>query len=78
VIPIAEIHTDPAQAEDMLNRKVRVPPNLKISSDAFGFALGDLVEKTVAHWYDSQTPDLTRERDSLNGFRPKHPGASRL
>ena len=39
--------------------------------EAFGFALGELVEKTVEHWYDGQTPPVPpSERESLNGYRP--------
>jgi hypothetical protein len=71
VISIADINTDPAQAEDMANRKVWIPPHLNISTKEFGSALGELVEKTVTHWYDSQTPPVpASERDSLNGYRP--------
>nr|WP_283833867.1 di-heme-cytochrome C peroxidase [Bradyrhizobium diazoefficiens] len=69
-VPITHIGTDPAQAKDMLDRKVTVPPELAISSDSFGFALGEVTEKTIKHWYDGQTPPVGPEqRDELNGYR---------
>jgi hypothetical protein len=70
VIPITKIGTDPAEAEDMAKRTVWVPGNLGISTNKFGFALGELVEKTVNHWYESQTPPTPApERDAMNGYR---------
>jgi hypothetical protein len=64
------IGTDAAQAEDMLKRKVLVPEELGIKSDGFGFALGELVEKTVKKWYDSQVPPVPDAvRDQMNGHR---------
>ena len=56
VIPISKIGTDPAQAEDMAKRKVWVPADLEISTNDFGGALGELVEKTVNRWFDSPDP----------------------
>jgi len=71
VLPLAKIGTDPAQAQDMLDRKVWAPASLGLPSDAFGEALGKLVEKTVANWYDSRIPPVpASERDGMNGFRP--------
>jgi hypothetical protein len=39
-ISIDHIGTDPAEAEDMKNRRVLTPPRLGITSDQFGVALG--------------------------------------
>ena len=50
---IKDIGTDPAQAEDMRNRKVALPASLGIDTNEFGPALGQLVEKVVTHWYDT-------------------------
>ena len=70
LIPISHIGTDPAQATDMMNRKVSLPADLNINTDGFGPALGQLVEKTVKHWYDSQTPPVSEaQRDDMNGHR---------
>jgi hypothetical protein len=66
---IKKIGTDPAQAE-MKNRKVSVPENLHITSNEFGPALGELVEKTVTKWYDSQVPPVPDAvREQMNGYR---------
>lgn len=71
VIGYDRLGTDPAQAEDMANRKVAVPAALGLTSDEFGFALGQLVEKTVTQWYDGQTPSLdAAQRNMMNGDRP--------
>ncbi len=70
VIDLPHIGTDPAQAEDMATRMVVVPKDLGIKDPRFGFALGEVVKKTVDFWYDSQippTPDADRER--MNGYR---------
>src|SRR5262245_7110156 len=56
LIDINHIGTDPAQAEDMKNRKVATPSGLGITTDAYGGALGELVAKAVTYWYDSQNP----------------------
>lgn len=79
LIEIKDIGTDPAQALDMLDRKVDLRPELGITdsdgkvltSDGFGEALGQAVEKTVNHWYDnSQTPPVSPAvRDQMNGYR---------
>ena len=72
-IPITHIGTDPAHAEDMASRKVVIPADLAalgVTSNDFGPALGQVVEKTVKYWYDSQnppTPDADRNR--MNGNR---------
>ena len=69
-IPIAKIGTDPAQAKRMMERKVVVPPELGLTSDNFGQALGELVEKTVDRWYDSQPEPVSPERrNEMNGYR---------
>jgi hypothetical protein len=70
VVPITRIGTDPAQAQDMADRKVVVPKELDIATDGFGQALGLVTEKTIKHWYDSQTPPIgTEQREELNGYR---------
>jgi hypothetical protein len=69
-IAITEIGTDPAHSEDMKNRKVSIPSSLNINTNEFGVALGELVEKTVNHWYDTQTPPTPEpERNAMNGYR---------
>ena len=71
LVPISHIGTDPAQAEDMKNRTVVVPDNLGITSAEFGPALGQVVERTVTHWYDSQLPPTPPAvRMQMNGNRP--------
>jgi mono/diheme cytochrome c family protein len=70
-VSAAHIGTDPAQAADMAARKVTVLPGLGLDTDKFGFALGELVGKTVNTWYDSQTPPTPQaDRDRMNGNRP--------
>jgi hypothetical protein len=69
-IDIKHIGTDPAQAEDMKNRRVVTPPSLGIDSDQFGVALGQVVDKTVMYWYDSQNPPIPEAmREQMNGNR---------
>jgi hypothetical protein len=71
MIPITHIDTDPAEAEDMKNRRVVIPPSLGITSNEFGPALGQLVELTINHWYDSQEPPTPEQvRTQMNGNRP--------
>jgi len=70
-IDISHVGTDPAQAQDMANRRVATPPGLAITSNEFGPALGQVVENTVNHWYDSQLPPLSAAmRQQMNGNRP--------
>jgi hypothetical protein len=70
LIDVKHIGTDPAQAAGMLARTVTLPPDLGITRNEFGFALGQLVEKTVNQWYDSQTPPVPPAlRDQMNGYR---------
>lgn len=70
LIDIEHIGTDPAQATDMKARKVATPSDLDIKLNEFGPALGDLVAKTVEHWYDGQTPPVSSEqRNEMNGYR---------
>jgi len=72
-IDIERIGTDPAQAEDMKNRRVATPPGLGITSDDFGVALGQVVDTTVNHWYDSQQPPTSEAlRAQMNGNRPSN------
>ena len=65
-IPIEHIGTDPAQAADMIARKVAIPPHLGITETSFGFALGKLVAKTVNVIYDERKLD-EKQRNALNG-----------
>ena len=71
MIDIKHVGTDPAQAEDMKNRRVVTPPGLQIETDEFGLALLKIVEKTVNHWYEKQQPPIPKElREKMNGYRP--------
>jgi hypothetical protein len=81
LIPIAELGTDPAQAQGMRDRTVLAPPGLGLTGElgtkggyriySYGPALGQVVAKVVAHWYDTQTPPISpADRDRLNGYRP--------
>jgi hypothetical protein len=77
---VDEIGTDPAQAEVLGGRTVRVPAYLGLEGGTgagpaltykFGPALGGLVGKTVVAWYDRQTPPVPPEqRERMNGYRP--------
>ncbi len=81
-LAVADIGTDPAQAEDMRSRKVRVPlayqlKTAPVASEgangvyAYGPALGDVVEKVIYRWYDGQTPPTSpADRARIDGFRP--------
>ncbi len=79
MIDIADVGTDPAEAEDMKNRMIALPSNLGITNDSgqvvtsddFGSALRQLVTAVVNRWYDSQVPPTPPAlRDKMNGFRP--------
>jgi hypothetical protein len=71
MIDIKEVGTDPAEAEDMKNRTVAVPPSLGITSNHFGTALGQVVGMTVDHWYESQQPPISPAmQEQMNGNRP--------
>lgn len=71
MIDIQHVGTDPAQAEDMKNRRVAIPSSWGFTSDQFGIVLGQLIENTVNHWYDSQQPPISAElRQQMNGRRP--------
>lgn len=70
IINVENIGTDPAQAQSMAERKVKLPSELGIDTDSFGSALGALVAKTAARWYDNQTPPVPAEqRGIMNGNR---------
>ncbi|TVV74518.1 hypothetical protein FOY91_09645 [Sphingomonas solaris] len=81
-VPVAVIGTDPAQAEDMAGRRVRVPMAYALKTPplsqegalgvySYGPALGDVVEKVVYRWYDSRTPPTpVADRAAIDGFRP--------
>jgi hypothetical protein len=71
MIDIKHVGTDPAQAEDMNQRRVFIPPSLGITTNEFGPALGKIVENVVTHWYDSQQPPTPQpSREQMNGYRP--------
>jgi hypothetical protein len=71
MIDIKHVGTDPAQAEDMKNRRVVIPPDLRITTDQFGSALLKIVDNTVNHWYEKQQPPISEElRQKMNGYRP--------
>lgn len=70
-IDISHIGTDPAQAQDMNNRRVATPTVLGITSDEFGVALGQVVGKTTDRWYDAQRPPIPEAaREQMDGNRP--------
>jgi mono/diheme cytochrome c family protein len=69
-IDVNRIGTDPAQAEDMSNRRIATPSSLELKTDQFGVALGRVVENTVNHWYNTQPlPTPAALRDEMNGNR---------
>lgn len=81
LVPLARIGTDPAQAMDMHNRVVRVPLQLGLTGAtaleggvgtySFASAFGQVTQKVVDHWYDTQSPLLShKQRERLNGLRP--------
>ena len=70
-IDVAHIGTDPAQAEDMKNRRVVTPPSLGITSDQFGIALGQVVDincEPLVRQPTTADPEALREQ--MNGNRP--------
>ena len=78
---VAQIGTDPAQAADMKSRVVRAPlafgftgavgQDGTVGRYPYGPALGQIVEKVVTHWYDSQIPVASpADRARMNGYRP--------
>ncbi|MBR1146629.1 di-heme-cytochrome C peroxidase [Bradyrhizobium sp. AUGA SZCCT0431] len=68
-IPIEHIGTDPAQAADMINRRVAIPPHLGIDKSDFADALRLLVAKTVNVIYDQRKLD-DKQRNAMNGNMP--------
>ncbi|MBR1156321.1 cytochrome c [Bradyrhizobium sp. JYMT SZCCT0428] len=68
-IPIEHIGTDPAQAADMIARKVAIPPHLGIDKSDFADALRLLVAKTVNVIYDQRKLD-DKQRNAMNGNMP--------
>ena len=72
-IPIDHVGTDAAQATDMLNRTVALPPHLGIDKNGFADALKLVVEKTVNYIYDrwDDPPPLPplnkKQRDTFDG-----------
>jgi hypothetical protein len=72
-IDVMHVGTDPAEAADMRNRRVSTPPSLGITTSEFGGALGQVVDMTLAHWYDSQQPPISAAvREQMNGNRPSN------
>jgi hypothetical protein len=72
-IDVMHVGTDPSEAADMRNRHVATPPSLGITSGEFGAALGQVVDMTLAHWYDSQQPPISAAmREQMNGNRPSN------
>ncbi len=72
-IDVTHVGTDPAEAEDMRNRTVVTPPSLGITTNDFGGALGQVVDMTLTHWYDSQQPPISPAvREQMNGNRPSN------
>jgi RoxA-like, cytochrome c-like len=70
-VPITRVGTDPAEAADMMNRRVAIPINLGILKEDFGSALGELVDSTVNYWYDNQKPPISvAQREQMSGNRP--------
>lgn len=70
-VPIAHVGTDPAEAADMMNRRVAIPVSLGILTEDFGLALRDLVKSTVNYWYDNQKqPISAAQRQQMSGNRP--------
>jgi RoxA-like, cytochrome c-like len=70
MVPIAEVGTDPAQAEDMKNRKISGVSSLGITATDFGEALRLSVQNTVDHWYETHQPRIPEDvRNVMNGCR---------
>jgi hypothetical protein len=72
-IDVTHVGTDPSEAADMKKRRVVTPPSLGITTKDFGAALGQVVDMTLAHWYDSQQPPISSAmREQMNGNRPSN------
>jgi hypothetical protein len=70
LIPVEEVGTDRSHVDDLAARRVVIPPGLKIGSDKFAEALGEVVGNAVKRWYDSQTPPTPEDkRQEMNGYR---------
>jgi hypothetical protein len=77
LIPVEEVGTDRSHVDDMAARRVNIPPNLQITSDKFGVALGQLVGKALRRWYDNQTPPVPPDkRAEMDGYRPNEIAAN--
>jgi mono/diheme cytochrome c family protein len=83
LIPIAEVGTDPGQADILQTRVVNLPPYLAVApgmlcngtdstptlKTSFAAALGYVVQTTVQSWYaEHGTPPAEQAR--MNGYRP--------
>jgi hypothetical protein len=69
-VSLAEIGTDPSQAEDQARRTVSTPAELGLASNKFVDAIVDVAGKAVARWYDGQTPPIQGPvRLEMNGYR---------
>jgi hypothetical protein len=70
-VKISHVGTDPAQAADMRERTVALPPYLGIDKNSFADALKIVVENTVNYIYDRKVPPLNKkERDAFDGNMP--------
>ncbi len=78
MIPISTIGTDPAQAQNMSDRKVLIPASLGVPGQlgskgsygiySYGPALGEVVQRVVERWYDARGISAA-DRDRMNGYR---------
>ncbi|BAI71856.1 hypothetical protein AZL_012180 [Azospirillum sp. B510] len=82
-VNIINVGTDPAQANILQTRKVRVPaflkvdpgslcggePGASVTKTSFANALGYVVQKTVDSWYEANGIPPAR-REEMNGNRP--------
>ncbi|MFN8640978.1 MAG: di-heme-cytochrome C peroxidase [Candidatus Binatia bacterium] len=68
MVDIDYVGTDPNQAETMVKRRIDLK-RLGEGEQSFGDALGMIVERTVARWYDDRAVPAV-ERQRMNGNRP--------
>src|SRR5580658_6493273 len=69
IIPTTEVGTDPAQAQGMEYRGLRLPSVLGITDPSYGPALGQIVQKTVDYWYKTNNIPPPQQ-EIMNGNRP--------
>jgi hypothetical protein len=71
VVHIPYIGTDPAEATSLATRTVNLHSPLGGANTPFGPALGDVVQRVVAKYYDTQRPPTSNDdRQRMNGHRP--------